>query len=72
MSYDLAVFDPDVAPRSRAEFRRWFDEQTQWEESHGYSDLEIPVPALKSWFRWSDEPSGIWILGAFREFHKGH
>ncbi len=51
MSYDLAVFDPDVAPRSRAEFRRWFDEQTQWGESHGYNDPEIPVAALKNWFR---------------------
>ena len=51
MSYDLAVFDPDAAPRSRVEFRTWFHEQTQWGESHGYNDPGIPVPALRNWFQ---------------------
>jgi hypothetical protein len=50
MSYDLAVFDPDVAPRSRVEFRKWFEEQTQWSGSHGYNDPEVPVSALRNWF----------------------
>ena len=43
MSYDLAVFDADVAPPSRVEFRKWFDEQTEWSEPHGYNDPEVPV-----------------------------
>src|SRR4051794_14185307 len=51
MSYDLAVFDPAVAPQSRAEFRKWFDMQTQWNESHGYNDPDVPVSALRNWFR---------------------
>jgi hypothetical protein len=51
VSYDLAVFDPDAAPQSRVEFLTWFDEQTQWGESHGYNDPGIPVPALGNWFR---------------------
>lgn len=50
MSYDLAVFDSDVAPRSRVEFRDWFDEQTEWSELHGYDDPEVPVLALRNWF----------------------
>ena len=51
MSYDLTVFDPEVAPRLRVEFRKWFKVQTQWGESHGYGDPEVPVPALRNWFQ---------------------
>lgn len=51
MSYDLAVFDPDVAPQSRAEFLKWFKMQTQWNESHGYNDPDVPVAPLRNWFR---------------------
>jgi hypothetical protein len=51
MSYNLAVFDPDVAPLTRVEFRKWFDEQTQWSESHGYNDPEIPILPLRNWLR---------------------
>jgi hypothetical protein len=51
VSYDLAVFDPDAAPRSPDSFREWFDQQTEWNESHGYNDPEVPVPALRNWFR---------------------
>jgi hypothetical protein len=38
LSYDLTVFDADVAPRGRAAFMAWYDQQTQWTESHGYND----------------------------------
>jgi hypothetical protein len=51
LSFDLMVFDASVAPRSRQTFRQWFEKQTEWQESHGYNDPEIPAPALKSWFR---------------------
>jgi len=52
VSYDLMVFDASTAPRGkRAAFLKWFDEQTQWGESHGYNDPEIPATALKNWFK---------------------
>ena len=51
MSYDLLVFDPASAPSSQEEFLAWCDLQTEWSESHGYNDPEVPSPALRSWFR---------------------
>lgn len=45
------VFDATVAPRSRADFLAWCESQTEWTESHGYNDPEIPAPTLKNWFR---------------------
>jgi hypothetical protein len=50
MSYDLAVFEPRAAPTEREEFLLWFDQQTEWEESHGYDHPEVSTPALRSWF----------------------
>ena len=50
MSYDLAVFDPAVSPASRTEFVLWFKQQTQWGESHGYNDPEVPSSLLRAWF----------------------
>jgi hypothetical protein len=38
MSYDLAVFDPALAPSSYGEFAPWFVQQSVWSESHGYGD----------------------------------
>ena len=51
MSYDLMVFDATVAPRGRAAFMAWYEQQTEWRESHGYNNPEIPAPALQAWFR---------------------
>ena len=50
MSYDLAVFDPTVAPSSHAELVKWFEQQTQWSESHGYNDPDVPSAPLRAWF----------------------
>lgn len=50
MSYDLMVFDPDQAPRGRAEFLDWYNKQTEWGEDHDYNDPEVTTPALKAWF----------------------
>jgi hypothetical protein len=50
VSYDLAVFDPGAAPRTRAEFDEWYDAITEWEDSHGYNNPEITTPALRAWF----------------------
>ncbi|GAA4770744.1 hypothetical protein GCM10023219_16800 [Stakelama sediminis] len=38
MSYDLVVFDPDVAPRERGAFNAWFAAQLEWAEDRDYSD----------------------------------
>ncbi|MCC9609472.1 hypothetical protein LOC68_05040 [Blastopirellula sp. JC732] len=51
MSYDLAVFDADIAPKTRTEFMEWYRQQTAWDESHGYNNPEIPSPRLRSWFQ---------------------
>ena len=50
MSYDLMVFEPSAAPRDRAEFRTWYDAQTQWSEPHGYNDPAVTSPALRRWY----------------------
>lgn len=51
MSFDLMVFDAPAAPRSRKTFMEWYEKQTEWAESHGYNNPEIPAPALQAWFR---------------------
>jgi len=50
MSYDLAVFDPEAAPRERAAFIEWYEAQTEWEEPHRYNDPVVSTPALRAWF----------------------
>ena len=50
MSYDLLVFDPAAAPKDRAEFLSWWEQQSQWAEPHGYDDPAITTPALRGWF----------------------
>jgi len=50
MSYDMMVFDADVAPREVEAFLAWYDQQTEWAESHDYDDPKVSVPALQAWF----------------------
>jgi hypothetical protein len=50
VSYDLAVFDPAVAPATPREFRAWFREQTQWRSDERYDDPERTTVALRRWF----------------------
>ena len=50
MSYDLMVFDPDVAPRDRNSFVAWYQVQTQWAEPHSYNDPVVSSPKLRAWF----------------------
>jgi hypothetical protein len=45
------VFDAAAAPRDRAGFLAWYEKQSEWQESHGYNNPDIPAPALKKWFR---------------------
>lgn len=44
------VFDPGVAPRERADFLRWYEQQTQWSEGHSYNDPAITSASLQAWF----------------------
>jgi hypothetical protein len=50
LSFDLMVFDTSAAPRSRQAFLDWYRQQTEWQESHGYNDPDVPAAALKAWF----------------------
>ncbi|QFP76891.1 hypothetical protein [Deinococcus sp. AJ005] len=49
MSHDLMVFDPS-APRYRAEFIAWYEQQTQWSEEHGYNDVQVCSAVLQAWY----------------------
>jgi len=50
MSYDLAVFDPAVAPRDRDAFLAWFHSAMDQDVSRRYDDPAVCTPALRSWF----------------------
>jgi hypothetical protein len=50
MSYDLMVFRPDIAPRTRTEFMDWYADQTQWKEEHSYDDPAVTSHNLEKWF----------------------
>jgi len=45
------VFDPHAAPRGRKEFMAWYEQQTQWAESHGYNNPDVPTPDLRAWLQ---------------------
>jgi hypothetical protein len=49
MSYDLAVFDVDVAPRDVDAFYRWFEEQTAWDADRKYDDPGVASLPLRAW-----------------------
>jgi len=36
MSYDLIVFEKSKAPKTKAEFMKWYETQTKWSEEHDY------------------------------------
>jgi hypothetical protein len=50
VSYDLMVFEPAAAPPGRKAFLAWLARQTQWTETHGYNNPDVPTPALRAWF----------------------
>lgn len=49
MSYDLMVFNKESAPKSRAQFMLWYEEQTTWVENHGYVGLDHVSRSLRGW-----------------------
>ena len=50
MSYDLMVFRKEAAPKTRAEFMKWYEDQTEWTEEHSYDDPANTSPELRNWF----------------------
>lgn len=44
------VFDPASAPRERAAFMSWYEQQTAWSEGHSYDDPAVASPPLQRWF----------------------
>lgn len=47
MSYDLLVFDPTAAPRDRARFIDWYQQQTNW--SADINDTASLAEGLRCW-----------------------
>lgn len=50
MSYDLMVFNKDAAPKTRADFMNWYQDQTEWTEEHSYDDPANTSEELRNWF----------------------
>lgn len=50
MSYDLMVFRKEAAPKTRADFMKWYQEQTKWKEEHDYNDPANTSIELRNWF----------------------
>jgi hypothetical protein len=44
------VFRDEAAPMSRCEFMKWYLDQTEWKEDHGYDDPANTSPELRNWF----------------------
>ena len=51
MSYDLMVFEPSAAPKSRDQFIGWYREQIKWSEDHDYQNHKVASIALQNWFK---------------------
>jgi hypothetical protein len=51
MSYDLMVFDLTSAPSAPQQFMAWYEQQTQWSESHSYDNPAVSTPELRAWFQ---------------------
>lgn len=50
MSYDLMVFEPQKAPKSKKDFMLWYDKLTEWGEDVDYNEPEHTSESLKNWF----------------------
>jgi hypothetical protein len=44
------VFESNAAPTSHLQFMDWYEQQTQWAESHSYDDPKVSTPKLRAWF----------------------
>ncbi len=50
MSYDLMVFRKEAAPKTRTDFMKWYEDQTEWTEDHSYDDPANTSTELQNWF----------------------
>lgn len=44
------VFRKEAAPKTRTEFMKWYEDQTEWTEEHSYDDPANTSPELRNWF----------------------
>lgn len=44
------VFRKESAPKTRADFIKWYEDQTEWTEKHSYDDPVNTSPELRNWF----------------------
>ncbi len=51
MSYDLLVFDSEVAPKEPIAFKAWFIALAAWDEGHDYDDPANTSETLRAWYR---------------------
>jgi hypothetical protein len=58
MSYDIAVFDPQVAPREREAFLGWYYDQTDWRPDIDYNSPEMA----------RSEGLRLWLKAMFTDF----
>ncbi|CAH1059205.1 hypothetical protein [Paenibacillus pseudetheri] len=50
MSYDLMAFETSKAPKERAAFMKWYEQQVQWSEDHAYNDPSVLSEALQRFY----------------------
>jgi hypothetical protein len=50
MSYNLMVFRKDSAPKTRTDFMKWYEDQTEWKEGHDYNDPATTTTELREWY----------------------
>lgn len=51
MSFDLMVFNPDVAPKDHTEFIGWYEKVTEWEDDATYDNPTSAHPKLYQWYK---------------------
>lgn len=44
------VFRKEAAPKIRTDFMKWYQDQTEWTEKHGYDDPANTSAELRNWF----------------------
>ncbi len=44
------VFEPTAVPKTRTDFMKWYDAQTEWSEDHDYENHTVTSQSLKNWF----------------------
>jgi len=45
------VFEKTSAPKERQDFLEWYQAQTEWSESHDYSDPSVTSTSLQNWYQ---------------------